>query len=443
MNRRLSFLPLLALTASLVGLAGCADSSSFHLVVTQTAGADGGANHAQHVAPATFTGLTVTIQNVGKAPARGVRVRDVLPEGFRFYELTTLGGNAIRTSISDPAPSGDPEWGTWTIPAPQGSKQSALVLSFKVQVAIRPGEYKNAVRLSSPTDGTVDQGDAALIVVEPRPSLTITAAATTPQAKTGGVVTYLLSVSNAGSAPAKGVVVSAALPPGFLYATTTSIAGNSARITQEDPPANSLLPLWGAWTIPGQNGSTPGLLRITFDARILLGVLPGVYGLTTSLTGVNDIPAQTTGDSATVAVGKGTAIPVMLSVKATAAYAPLRGTVTYVITVENDSTDAARTVIITDSLPAGLSYLLTSGISLNGKPAASRLQPASGVQTPQWGPFTIPGGGLSGATLTITFTASVAADAGLGPHPNVVSGKSTNATMTGGADASPVIITAS
>src|SRR5919108_5146533 len=147
--RRLSLLLLFALTASVGGLAGCAGSSSFHLVVTQTAGADGAADHAEHVAPSTFTGLSVTIQNIGKGPARDVHVRDVLPEGFRFYELTTLGGNAIRTSISDPAPAGDPVWGAWTIPAPQDNKQSALVLSFKVQVALRPGEYKNAVRLSS------------------------------------------------------------------------------------------------------------------------------------------------------------------------------------------------------------------------------------------------------------------------------------------------------
>jgi hypothetical protein len=54
----------------------------------------------------------------------------------------------------------------------------------------------------------------------------------------------------------------------------------------------------------------------------------------------------------------------------------------------------------------------------------------------------VPAGGFNGATLTITFTAKVNG-ASLGPHPNVVSGNSSNAQITGGSDQSPVIVTAS
>jgi uncharacterized repeat protein (TIGR01451 family) len=429
------------LLLSPLGLAACGATANAKLVVTQTSDAVSGADHKGHLSPGAFTGITLSIRNTGAGPARGVTVEDVLPAGFHFYELTTLGGNAIRTATSDPAAQGNPRWGTWTIPAGNGNKISALVLSFKVQAALKPGDYKNQVRLGTSTPLDIDEGDPVTLVVEPRPSLTVTAAATTAQVTTGGMATYVVSVSNVGSAVAKRVALSVSLAPGFLYSTTTGYEGNSVRVTAVDPPANSLLPLWSAWDIPGATNGTPGLLRLTFQARVLAGVAPGLYNLTTSVTGVSDIPAQTIGNTAPVAVGKGTTLPITMTVAATAPYASQNGTVTYVITVENASLDAAQAVTITDTLPQGFSFQATNSIVINGKAAASRLQPAGGTATPQWGPFVIPAGGFNGATLVITFTAKING-AGLGPHPNVVSGNSRNAQITGGADQAPVIVTA-
>jgi uncharacterized repeat protein (TIGR01451 family) len=131
-----------------------------------------------------------------------------------------------------------------------------------------------------------------------------------------------------------------------------------------------------------------------------------------------------------------------MTVAPTASYVAQNGTVTYVITVENDSTDAAKGVTVTDTLPLGFAFQSTNSIVINGQNAGSRLQPPGGSATPQWGPFTIPGGGFNGATLVITFTAKVGS-ASLGPHPNVVSGNSSNAQITGASDQAPVIVTAS
>ena len=92
------------------------------------------------------------------------------------------------------------------------------------------------------------------------------------------------------------------------------------------------------------------------------------------------------------------------------------------------------------SLPQGFAYQSTGSVVINGKSAVSRLQPAAGSPTPQWGPFVVPAGGFNGATLVITFTAKISG-ASLGPHANVVSGNSSNAQMIGGSDQSPVIVT--
>ena len=431
----------MSLLLSPLVLAACSGSESSRLVITQSTDAPAGADHKGHISPGVFTGITLSIRNTGAGPARGVVVEDILPPGFHYYELTTLGGNAIRTDTSDPAAKGSPSWGTWTIPAGNGNTISALVLSFRVQVALNPGDYKNQVKITTSTATEIDQGDPVALVVEPRPSLTLTAAATAGQVTTGGLATYVISVANVGSAVAKSVVVSVSLAPGFLYNTTTILEGNGRRVATVDPPGNSLLPLWSAWDIPGASGGVPGLLRVTFQARVLPAVAPGVYNLTAAVTAAADVPPQTIGNTAPVSVGKSTKVPITMTVAATAPYAVQNGTVIYVITVENDSNDAAQAVTVTDTLPQGFAYESSNIISINGQSAGSRLQPAPGSATPQWGPFVIPAGGFNGATLMITFTARLKG-ASLGPHANVVSGNSSNAQITGGSDQSPVIVTA-
>ena len=422
-------------------MAACGPAADSKLVITQSTDAPIGADQKGHLPPGAFAGITLSIRNTGAGAARGLTVQDVLPPGFRYYEFTTLGGNAIRTATSDPGPKGDPSWGTWTIPAGNGNTISALILSFKVQAAVQPGEYLNHVKITSSDLTEVDQAQGADIVVEPRPALAVTAAATTAQVTTGSTVTYVISISNVGSATAKGVVTSVSLAPGFLYSTTNSYEGNSVRTSAIDPPANSLLPLWSSWDIPAASKSAPGLLRLTFQARVLPAVNPGVYDLTVGVTAASDIAPQTIGNTAPVAVGKGTTVPITMTVAPTSPYATQNGTVSYVITVENDSNDAAQGVTVTDTLPQGFTYQSTSSIVINGKGAVSRLNPTAGSPTPQWGPFVVPAGGFNGATLVITFTAKITG-ASLGPHPNVVSGNSKNAQITGGADQSPVIITA-
>jgi len=431
----------LLLLAPLV-ISACGPSASSRLVISQSTDATSGVDHKGHLSPGAFTGLTLSIRNTGVGPARGLTVEDVLPAGFRYYEFTTLGGNAIRTATSEPAASGNPSWGTWTIPAGNGNTVSELILSFTVQATAKPGDYVNQVKLTTTTPAEIDQSNPVGLVVEPRPSLTLTAAAATAQVTTGSMATYVISVSNVGSAVAKGVAVSVSLAPGFLYNATTGYEGNSVRVNVVDPPGNSLLPLWSSWDIPGASNGVAGLLRLTFQARVLPGVGPGIYNLTAAVTGVKDIPPQTIGNTAPIAVGKGTRVPITMTVAPTAPYAAQNGTVTYVITVENDSNDAAQSVTVTDTLPQGFAYQGLNGIVINGKGVGSRLQPAAGSPTPQWGPFVVPAGGFNGATLVITFTAKIGG-ASLGPHPNVVSGNSTNAQITGGSDQAPVIVTAS
>src|SRR5438552_18945575 len=156
-----------------LALAACGPAESSRLVVTQSTDASMASDHKGHLAPGVFVGITLSIRNTGAGPARGVTVEDVLPAGFHYYELTTLGGNAIRTALTEPDPQGNPTWGTWTIPAGNGDTVSALVLSFKVQATVKPGDYVNQVKLTTSTPVEIDQGTGVGLVVEPRPSLVL------------------------------------------------------------------------------------------------------------------------------------------------------------------------------------------------------------------------------------------------------------------------------
>src|SRR5260370_435073 len=132
----------------------------------------------------------------------------------------------------------------------------------------------------------------------------------------GSVASYVISVANVGSAVAKGVAVSVSLAPGFLYAQTIAYEGNSVRVSQIDPPGNSLLPIWASWDIPGASNGAPGLLRLTFQARVLPGVAPGLYNLTAAVTSARDAPPQPIGTTAPRYVGKGKQRPAAVNTAA-------------------------------------------------------------------------------------------------------------------------------
>ncbi len=128
-----------------LALVACGPSASSRLVITQSTDAPSGADHKGHLSPGAFAGITLSTP--APAPLAGSPSKTSCRQAFITTSSPTLGGNAIRTATSDPGPQGNPSWGTWTIPAGNGNTVSGLVLSFKVQAALSPGDYKNVVSL--------------------------------------------------------------------------------------------------------------------------------------------------------------------------------------------------------------------------------------------------------------------------------------------------------
>jgi uncharacterized repeat protein (TIGR01451 family) len=140
-----------------------------------------------------------------------------------------------------------------------------------------------------------------VLSVQPNPTVDLQVSARTP-VTAGGEVQYTVQLRNSGTSAATHVFVSVSLPPGFLYAATREVSGNSLRESTTNPLDNSLLPSWGTWTIPPvQPDGSNGLLKVVFTAKVTSDEPPGSYPVSASVT-YNDLPANTVANQAAVNV---------------------------------------------------------------------------------------------------------------------------------------------
>jgi uncharacterized repeat protein (TIGR01451 family) len=254
-------------------------------------------------APKDFKTILLTINNTSGGIARGVTVRDTLPAGFSYVSTKSVGGDAIRTRTQDPPINSPvPTWGSWSIPQGTTAKPAQLLLQFVVAVGASPGKGPNFAEVASDNS---DPAAASPMVLSVIPTALVdlqvsTRSPTTP----GSTVRYTIVVKNSGTAGARTTFISAALPSGFTYAGTVSIAGNSFRESVTDPLPSSLLPSWGTWAVPPkQEGGTVGSLSISFEAKVVPDEAPGNYPISVTVT-YNNLPAQTVSDQAQVTVVK-------------------------------------------------------------------------------------------------------------------------------------------
>jgi uncharacterized repeat protein (TIGR01451 family) len=283
------------LLSAAVPVAGCGLLSGGGLLsVTQV-------DLAPKAAVGTFKQLEITVSNSAAGVARGVSIRDRLPNGFAYVSTSSSSGDAIRTlTLDPPINSPTPQWGTWSIPAGTVKHPATLVLDFTVAVGRAPSPSGNLVEVSS--DGADPVAAKALpLSVQPTAVIDLQVGSHTP-VKAGGTTGYTIQLRNAGSAPARTMFVSAALPPGFIYAGTVAISGNSLRESATDPIADSLLPSWGTWSMPPvQLDGSVGVLKISFDVRVVADEPAGSYPISITVT-YNGLPAQTISDQAAVTV---------------------------------------------------------------------------------------------------------------------------------------------
>ncbi len=233
--------------------------------------------------------------------------------------------------------------------------------------------------------------------VEP---LTVDKDSGTPAVVAGGQVTYTIVLRNWGGQALTNVVISDTLPVGFTVARSSIAQFNTLHPTTTNPVVGSTQPAWRSWTI-----GAGGVLTLTFTVNVASSVMSGVYDNSataksdqTGLVNDDGLAAQ---DSHTPS-GKDpendedVTVTTMANLSVTKLDYPdpaAAGTIlTYTILVTNVGPSDALNVVITDTLPAYLTYRAASvGCTHN-----------AGVVTCQLGTVT------AGATKTSLVVVSVA-----------------------------------
>ena len=315
--------------------------------------------------------FTVTVNNAGPAVATNVSIQDVLPVGYSG--VTGISNGGLETA----AGSGIIDWTLASVPLGDTD------LTFSVTVDAPTGtadEYLNAVAItgsdqydpdSDPTsdsdtddngDGIADDDEDTVGVVIQQSDLSIVKAISNPTPNVGELVTFTITVSNAGPNIATGVAISDVVPNGYTIGT----------INNSGVPTGSTID-WTLLTVPNNNGS----ISVSYEATVLAPGTGIIYTNNAAITASDqyDPDSDPTSDADTDDNSDGIAdddetsvTPVinqadlsLVKIVVDNDVTPLVGTeITFEIRVFNDGPQDATGVEVVDLLPSGYDFVLFS-----------------------------------------------------------------------------------
>ena len=303
---------------------------------------------------------TISVTNFGPSSASGVVVTDALPAGVTFASAS--GGGVNNSGIVN--------WSLGVLAAGQASNFTVTV------TAPASGTLTNMANVNSPTGDpnlTNNLTPPVITSVTPLADLIIAKIAPATVLATSNLV-YTISVTNFGPSSASSVVVTDTLPAGVTFVSASGSGANNAGLVNwslgalaagqsSNLTVTVIAPASGTLTNIASVGSPTG------DTNILNNTTPPV------ITAV--IPV------ADVAIGKLAAASVLAV-----------SNLTYTISVTNFGPSAASSVVVTDALPTGVTFVGASGGGINN----------AGVVN--WNLGTFAAGQASNVTVTITAPAS-------------------------------------
>ncbi|WP_339278815.1 hypothetical protein NYE40_19550 [Paenibacillus sp. FSL W8-1187] len=330
---------------------------------------------------------TLTVRNTGSVTATNVQVTDGIDETASSFVAGSV------TLNGTPLPGADPDTGVTVGSLAPGA---TAVITFKYKVTAVPfsGTLDDQGRVAytyqptpdSPVISTFVPSNIVRIPVY-QPILTLVKSGSPSPVPLGGIVTYSLLVENSGNIAANVTIVDP-IPAGSTYVPNsvtisgvpapgenpvTGIAvgpvgpGESAVVTFEVqatsiPPAGTLV-----------NQSTADYTYQPPDGRTLTGETPSNTVVIPVVAPVNPpiVPVEKSADASSAIIGQ---------------------TVTFTVSVANESIGPIDNAVLTDTIPNGYAFV-TGSVVVGGVPNPAA-NPASGI----------PLGTLaSGATATVTF----------------------------------------
>lgn len=300
----------------------------------------------------------LTVTNSGTADARNVVINDPLPTQLSYASYTNDTG-----SWSSSAQAGDSH-ASFALNGTLAPGASASVL-LTVAVADPLTDSTQVVNtIVASADNALDATGTWTTETQGIANLSIAKAYTSASETidgnpvAGGTITYTVTVTNHGpsTSPASAsapITVTDALPAGFSYVSSSGTDGFSYTSTTDGAPVF-------ARTTPLSVGASA---QFTVTAKIPADYLNGASSVKTTNTvvvaGPNDTDPSDNTASADATVVDHAALVVTKRVSATdpstdSGNPVAGGTITYSITVKNAGPSAARTVSLSDVVPAGM-----------------------------------------------------------------------------------------
>ncbi len=317
--------------------------------------------------------FVLTVANSGPSQATGVVVTDVLPPGLVLVSSTPSQGSFNTTTG---------EWSVGSL-APNGSATLSLVARVTTL-----GERINTAQVtaanqvdvdSTPNNNVATEDDQASVVLTvPVADLSVTKTVNNERPNLDEIVTFRVTINNAGPDTATGVRVTDVLPSGMAFVSTSLSAGGYDAAT-------------GIWNIGSLSATSTETLDIlarveTQGAKTNTARVTAANEADPDSTAGNNVPGEDDQDQVTI-----TPQQVDLSLtKASSVTRPSLGEdVDFIITLTNAGPDNATGVTVTDLLPPGLSFVASTA-------TVGTYDPISGV----WSVGSL--ASLGNATLTIT-----------------------------------------
>jgi len=235
--------------------------------------------------PGDTVHFTIEVANAGPNAATGVVVRDVVPNGFSGISNISNGGSLNGATI------------TWS--ALNVAVNGSLTLSFDAVIEFA-GDHTNVAEVvgadqldsdSTPGNGDATEDDQDSVQITPSEVIDLSLEKTVtggPVWHPGEVVTFILTVNNAGPNDATGVSVTDPVPAGFSNLTNISNGGT----------LNGNTIVWSGLSV-----TAGGNLILTFQATVGAGDLRNVAEVTgadqfdpDSVPGNNDPSEDDIGD---------------------------------------------------------------------------------------------------------------------------------------------------
>ena len=310
---------------------------------------------------------TVTFQNRGSVPATSVIITDPLANGLTFVPGTVI-INGIPNLGANPVAG---------IPVGTVNPNGIITVQFQARVtSVPPG---GIIRNQATVTFTYEPvpGEPPITITDPTPINTTNVntailnpqKTATPETVTlGDIITYTISLQNTGTIPANNIVVTDTIPVGTSFIQNSVTINNVPQPTANPStgiPISTLAPSESATisfrvlvtSIP-PNGEIQNQGNVSFQYQPDPTKPPVSVTTPTTITPVNvgTINPIKTADKSIVSVGD---------------------TITFTITFQNEGTIPVTDISVTDSLPAGTSFIPKS-VTINNIPFPNA-NPSTGI----------------------------------------------------------------